>query len=355
MEIDIQEALKRPDVQFIDVRSPGEYVEASIPGAVNIPLFEDREHYQLSIIYYQLGEHEARRAALEVVAPKLPFLVNKITAACGEKTPLLYCKRGGMRSLSLYQVLSLTGIKTLRLKNGYKDYRRYVNNRLSSYNLNNELYVLHGLTGVGKTLVLKELERRDVPTLDLEGLARHRGSVFGAVGFDKPRSQKDFDTHLLQHLDRHSNNPYLVVEGEGRRIGNIYLPRFLTEAMKNGNHFLLTTSLETRVKRIVDTYVQVPLDEIVFEQLKNALYSLRRRLGSQKTDRLISMLEKGDHHAVARILCTDYYDQFYNDSRPECSQFSETIDATDIDQAADQIINKINCTYSVSAHSALQQ
>ncbi len=354
VEIDVQEALKRSDLMFIDVRSPGEFAEASIPGAVNIPLFEDREHDQLSIIYYQLGELEARRVALEMVAPKLPVLIDRIKTVCGKKTPLLYCKRGGMRSFSLYQVLSLMGITAFRLKNGYKDYRRYVNKRLNSYHLKSDLFVLHGLTGVGKTLTLNELERRDIPIIDLERLARHRGSVFGSVGLDNPRSQKDFDTLLLQHLDYHHDEPYFVIEGEGPRIGNIYLPRFLKEAMNSGNHFLLVASLEIRIKRIVDTYIQTPMNDMVIEKLKSALYSLHRRLGPKKTDQLAEMLETGDYYSVAEILCTDYYDQFYSDSRPDCSHFSETIDATDIDRTAEQIIDKINHYYHCSAHQAHQ-
>ncbi len=350
VEIEINEALKRSDLLFVDVRTPVEYKEASIPGAVNIPLFDQREHDQLSIIYYQLGEHEARRAALEMVAPRLPGLVEKITESCGRKIPLLYCKRGGMRSFSLHEVLSLMGITAFRLKYGYKGYRRYIYHRLNSYNLKNELFVLHGLTGVGKTLILDKLGHQGIPTIDLEGLARHRGSVFGAIGIDKPRSQKDFDTLLLQDLDCISNKPYLVIEGEGRRIGNVYLPRFLIEAMNKGNHFLLTAPLEVRAKRIVDTYIESPMSEMRLGQLKTALYSLNNHLGHKKTDYLASMLDEGNYYKAVEILCTDYYDLFYRDSRPEYSKFSETIDATDINRAVEMIINKIRHVYSVSTH-----
>lgn len=352
MEIAVNEALTRPDLLFVDVRSPAEYREASIPGAVNIPLFEDREHYQLSIIYYQLGEHEARRAALDMVAPKLPVLVEKMKAACGEKTPLLYCKRGGMRSLSLYQVLALTGIPAYRLKNGYKGYRRYIVERLHNYELKNRIFVLNGLTGVGKTQLLKELGLRGLPVLDLEGLARHRGSVFGAVGMDRAQSQKDFDALLLQQLELLSTEPYLVLEGEGRRIGSIYLPDFLVAAIKKGEHFLITAPLEVRVQRILDTYIQTPIDARVLEGLKTALLSLRGRLGGNKTERLAAMLEKGHYREVATILCTDYYDHFYSDSRPEYSKFRATIDATVLEAAAEQIITKINDLCSTAAQPA---
>ena len=334
MEIDVREALQQKDLVFIDVRSPAEFEEASIPGAINIPLFNNREHYQLSIIFYQMGEHEARRTALEMAAPKLPELVKKITDACGDRIPLLYCKRGGMRSLSLYQVLSLAGIEACRLKKGYKAFRRHVNEHLRDYNLQVKLNVLHGLTGVGKTLVLEELDKQGFPVLDLEGLARHRGSVFGAVGFEKPRSQKDFDALLLQELDRHNDKPYLFIEGEGQRIGTVYLPHFLVNAMKQGEHFLLTAPLATRVKRILETYIQAPLSDETCRQLLHSLKSLERRLGKRKVDMLTNLIKKGDYYTVAELLCKDYYDHYYNEARPELYSFSKTIDTSDIKQAA---------------------
>ncbi len=339
LEIELKEALKRPDLLFVDVRSPGEYEEASIPGAVNVPLFDNRVHHQLGTIYYQVGEQEARRVALEMVAPALPELVEKIASLCGEKSPLLYCKRGGLRSLSLYQVMSLVGIEVYRLRNGFKAYRRHVTERLKHYRLKNNLVVLNGLTGVGKTLVLKELKNRGIAVLDLEDLARHRGSVFGSVGFTGRRSQKDFDSLLLQALDRYYDEPFLVVEGEGRRIGNIYLPSFLVKAMEEGTHLLLTASLDTRVKRILEEYLQLPLPGKVLPELKSSLLSLKRRLGEQKTNLLANMLDEGNYYEVVKTLCRDYYDHYYRDSRPECADFRATIDATRIDLAADEIIS----------------
>lgn len=344
MEIGIAEALRRSDLLFIDVRSAGEYAGASIPGAVNIPLFNDREHHQIGVIYHQLGENEARHAALIMVSPKLPLLVDNIMKACGEKKPLLYCRRGGLRSSSLYQILTLTGIQSLRLKNGYKAFRRYVNERLNSYQLVSELYILHGLTGVGKTAVLKKLENRGIPVIDLEGLAGHRGSVFGAVGFPKQPSQKDFDARLLEQLDRYGNKPYLVIEGEGRRIGNIYLPLFLSTAMEKGHRLLLTASIENRVDRIVNTYTPASMTAEEFGGLKEALFSLRHRMGHQKVERLISLLDQGEFHTVAEELCTGYYDLFYDDSRPEYSKFDAVIDANDLENATRHITELIECS-----------
>ncbi|MDW7729181.1 MAG: tRNA 2-selenouridine(34) synthase MnmH [Bacillota bacterium] len=337
MEIEIDEALMRSDLVFIDVRSPGEFAESSIPGSVNIPLFDNREHRRLGIVYHRQGEHQARREALNIVAPRLPALVDNITDTCGDRIPLLYCRRGGMRSLSLYQVLSLTGITVLRLKQGYKAYRRYVRKRLSDYNLKSRLVVLHGLTGVGKTTLIKELEHNDIPVIDLEGIARHRGSVFGAVGPDSPRSQKDFDALLLYELDCIKDEPYIIVEGEGRKIGNVYLPKFLVEAMQEGHQLLLEAPLKTRVDRIMEAYNPDMLTGRELNELKAALESLRRRLGNKKVDILMGLLDKEDYREVARILCVEYYDHYYSDSRPESADFDYRIDATDLAEAAKSV------------------
>ncbi|MGM0651574.1 MAG: tRNA 2-selenouridine(34) synthase MnmH [Bacillota bacterium] len=333
MEIEVKEALERTDLVYIDVRSPKEYQNASIPGAINIPLFDDREHHQLGLIYHQVGEKEARLTALDMVAPKLPALVENILKAAGPKTPLLYCYRGGMRSISIYEVLKLTGFNVFRLKKGYKAYRKFINNKLATYSLSSELYVLHGLTGVGKTAVLKKLEQKGYPVIDLEGLAGHRGSVFGSVGDIRERSQKDFDALLLQQLERFKNENLIFIEGEGRRIGNVYLPAFLGKTMDSGFHILLTASLEKRIERILQDYIPKTVPDRLKIELEAAINSLRKRLGCKKTDILIDMLKQEHYHAVVEILCTDYYDLFYKDSKPESAHFHAVLDAEDLDRA----------------------
>lgn len=333
MEIEIAEALDRSDLIFIDVRSPEEYRKASIPGSINIPLFDNQEHHQLGLIYHNVGEKEARLVALEMVSPKLPLLVNRILEAAGSSSPLLYCYRGGMRSLSLYEVLRLTGVNVFRLKKGYKAYRRHINQQLASYSLNSKLYVLHGLTGVGKTAILKNLERKGCPVIDLEELAGHRGSVFGVVGDIKERSQKDFDALLLNKLENFKNEKLIYIEGEGRRIGNVYLPVFLGNAMEKGFQILLTASLEKRVERILQTYIPKPVPDRLKTELETAIRSLRNRLGENKTNLLLEMLKQEQYSKVAEMLCTDYYDLFYKDSKPESAKFDAVIDAEDLGKA----------------------
>ena len=222
------------------------------------------------------------------------------------------------------------------MKGGYRAYRRHIHRRLQNYKLRSTLLVLHGLTGVGKTELIRELMARGYPALDLEGLARHRGSVFGSVGLHGQRSQKDFDTLLLHELDRFNGAPYLIVEGEGRRIGNVHLPAFLVEAMENGVHLMITASLADRVKRITGEYLPPVLTAPEIEQIREALCHLRRRLGAAKTGYLLEQLDAGRYDTVVETLCRDYYDRLYGDAKPGRYDFMATIDTTDMEQAVEQ-------------------
>ena len=344
-EITVEEALARDDLVYVDVRSPEEFVRESIPEAVNIPLFNDIERKELGSIYHSRGEAEARRTGLQLASAKLPRLVEEIGAAAGGRTPLLYCWRGGLRSASLCQILSLVQAPALRLKGGYRAYRRYVHRALMQYRLEQETVVLRGLTGVGKTDLICRLRERGYAAVDLEGLALHRGSVFGAVGFPHRRSQKDFDALLLQELLRFRHFSYLVLEGEGKRIGDVHLPPFLAEAMEKGVHLHLTAPLPARVRRIVEEYLPLTPGMEEKAQLREAVLALRQRLGQGCTGRLLDLLESGDYYAAAEILCTDYYDHLYYDSRPGRYPYLAEVDSGDLERAADEVAGLLDRHY----------
>ena len=329
--IPYEEAKKMTDIQFIDVRSPAEFAEACIPEAINIPLYNEEERHELGITYKEQGAAPARMRGLQLAAPKLPHLVEEILAACAGKIPVLYCWRGGTRSESVFVILHLLRIPAYQLQGGYKGYRRYVHQRLEDFGPLPQAVVLHGLTGVGKTRILLMLKDLGYPVLDLEGLALHRGSVFGSLGLPNPRSQKSFEGLLLQELEKYRDAPYLLMEGEGKKVGPVYVPTFLVEQMRQGHHILLEAPLETRVERILKEYVQDRAE--VIEGAKESLTYISERLGREGAGRIRVCLEEGRIRDAVRELCAHYYDHLYLDSRKDDDHYAASVDATGVEEA----------------------
>ena len=175
-------------------------------------------------------------------------------------------------------------------------------------------------------------------------MARHRGSVFGSVGLHGQRTQKDFDTLLLHELDRFNGAPYLIVEGEGRRIGNVHLPAFLVEAMENGVHLMVTASLADRVNRIAGEYLPAVLTAPEIEQ--SAMRSVTCAGALARQNRLsLEQLDAGRYDTVVETLCRDYYDRLYGDAKPGRYDFIATIDTADMGRAVEQtaaLIDRLN-------------
>ncbi len=337
MEIPVEDIVQRQDLCYIDLRSPGEHRQASIPGSFNIPLFNDREREELGVIYHNQGSFPARMRGLEIGSRKLPELAGDILSVSRDKLPLLYCWRGGLRSEAVYENLKMAGINCLRLQGGYRSFRRFINRTLQNYHIRPRLVVLHGLTGTGKTLLLNVMASRYQPVLDLEGLACHRGSVFGKIGIKRERSQKDFEAMLWWQLENMQKSPFILVEGEGRRIGNLFLPDFLRQAMQEGIHLLVTAPLEVRAGRIALEYTSNPLSGEEKEQFYRAIKLLSRKLGKEKTEYLLECIKREDYFEAALYLCKEYYDHYYEDARPGKQFFEETIDATCLEEGASQL------------------
>ncbi|NMA91856.1 MAG: tRNA 2-selenouridine(34) synthase MnmH [Firmicutes bacterium] len=344
--IELQEALSRTDLVLIDVRSPEEYTRESIPGAINIPLFSDDQRHRLGSIYKVEGEPAARRAGFNYLCPRLPEIVDHICKTAGTRIPLLYCWRGGLRSLSLLRILNILKIPALRLKGGYRAYRRYVHRELGSYQFKPEAVILNGLTGAGKTAIIKQLIVRGYPAIDLEGLARHRGSVFGNIGLDdEERSQKDFESLLLLELNKFQEAPYIVLEGEGSRIGPLHLPQFLIQAIRDGVHVQVIAPLELRVQRIYREYLSPGLTADNRDRILEGLLALEHRLGKVKTGHLLTLLKEGKYLPVVKEICADYYDRLYKDAKPRGREFAAVLEANQVDEATEQLIGFLNRRY----------
>ena len=245
-----------PNVQFIDLRSPCEFIESSIPGAVNVPIFSNEERVEVGTIYRQSGEKAARWKAMELVSPKIPAILTSIKqfSDLGLK-PVIYCWRGGMRSKSTSFFANLAGLNIYRLVDGYRGYRKYILEKSSTL-LPNTSFVLHGKTGVGKTEILQYLKSQELPVLDLEKAANHKGSIFGSFGMGLPNSQKMFDSYLYQQILAIQGSGYCILEAESSRIGKVSIPLNVLDSIKNGVHILIKRSISDRVDRIYQEYVK---------------------------------------------------------------------------------------------------
>lgn len=332
-EISIDEAIDTCAF-FVDVRSEGEFTEATIPGAVNIPLLRDEERALVGKVYKEEGAQKARDLGLKFVSPRLPALVREFNEISRQGPLVVFCWRGGLRSKSVASVLETMGIQVARLIGGYKAYRRYVNEYLSRP-LPQKIVVLHGLTGVGKTEVLEHLDRLGVSAIDLEGLAHNRGSVFGNIGMPPQPSQKDFEGRLAAELRRVEKSGYAVVECESRRIGRIILPPSLVNGMRAGLHILLYCSMDHRVKRIVDIYTSG--SDRNREKLVEAISSLEQRLGKVKVGELKEMVKENCFAEVAGYLLREYYDPLYRYPDRPTDGYDLSVDSGDPQQAAEKI------------------
>lgn len=308
-EIDIEEALQLKNVIFIDLRSESEFKEATIPGAINLPLFNDQERSLLGQVYRQEGPAAARYLGLEISAPKLPLLIKRIGELVRKQPVVLFCWRGGMRSASIDAVCQLMSIPSRRLVDGYKSYRRKVYRYLWHTPIKREAVVLHGLTGVGKTELLHELQRMGLPAIDLEGMAGNRGSVFGGINLPDAPGQKMFEAALAEKMWSTEQYPFFLVECESRRLGKVNLPTPLLEAMQKGKRILVYDTLENRVQRLIKVYAED--GEKNQEQILRALGCLKERLGGEKVKRLQEQFLKREYEDFVRMLLIEYYDPIY--------------------------------------------
>lgn len=293
---------------LVDVRSPGEFKEASIKGAINIPLFDDEERKIIGTVYTRESIEKAKRIGLEVASKKLLHIYDEIKELLKQYDKIiLFCARGGMRSGVLGMLLSSMGVNTERINEGYKGYRRFVIENLPKVNESAQYIVLHGNTGVGKTEILKQLECDGFDVLDLEGFANHRGSLLGTVGLGETTSQKQFESNIY-HMLQERKSSYVFIEAESKRIGNTTIPDFVFEKMKAGIHIFVHADIHFRTDLIIKEYTKW---ENCNQEIIDCLKRLEKYIGATNLDRYIQLVLNSEYEVVVSELMIKHYDPMY--------------------------------------------
>lgn len=343
LDIKYEDIDKLSNYIFIDVRSPDEYKEATIPNSINIPLFNNEERALVGTVYKEKGQVEATQLGVQIVSPKIPGFMENITELSTNKTPIFFCWRGGMRSKTMATLYDLMyPDSSYRLTGGYRAYREFILENINNTQITIPTFVLHGMTGVGKTMILNELEQLGLFVIDLEGLAGHRGSIFGGIG-NVPVNQKAFDSELYEAFKNLNTSNSLIIEAESQRIGKIIVPDNILDAKSKGHHILVFASKETRIKRIIEEYQPVNFKN----EIHDAIKKLERRIPTEHRKDLITAYENNNFEKVVAILLDHYYDPRYQFSTDQYHQgpFFE-VNSDDIHAAAKAIhgyvLNTVN-------------
>jgi len=293
----------RNSIPIVDVRSPSEYSKAHVPGAYNIPLLNDEERASVGTTYKNQGRIEAIKLGFSIVGPKILEKVDAAEQIAGNGGKLiLYCWRGGMRSENMAWLFSRADIECYLLKGGYKSYRKLVKGYM---NKPEKVWILGGMTGCGKTEILQALSGIGEQVIDLEGLANHKGSAFGAIGEEAQPETKHFENLLFEELLKMQMDVPIWVEDESRIIGKVHIPEEFFFNMRNSPVFKVELEKHFRIKRLVNQYTQTDP-----QQLIDAVSKIRRKLGGLNTQKAIEAIKERDYYNAANIILT-YYDKAY--------------------------------------------
>ncbi|NNE78877.1 MAG: tRNA 2-selenouridine(34) synthase MnmH [Silicimonas sp.] len=329
---------------IIDVRSPSEYAEDHVPGAINLPALSDAERARVGTIYVQDSAFKARKIGAALVARNAAsHIEGPLADKDGGWQPLVYCWRGGQRSASFASILQQIGWRAECLCGGYRSYRRLVVRRLYEDRFLSPVILLDGNTGTAKTEVLALLNDRDIQVIDLEALANHRGSALGGQG-EQP-SQKAFETRLAREVDALDPARPVVIEAESSKVGKLSLPTGLFAAMKDARRLRIEAPVKARAAYLTRTYGDLVQDTTV---LMDRLDRLVRLQGREKVQAWKDMALAGQHVDLAEQLIRDHYDPRYIKGRERRNPGEETVlaandlGAEDLDRLADDVARIVN-------------
>ena len=296
----------------IDVRSPAEFAQDHVPGAINLPVLSNEERARVGTIYVQQSAFLGRKVGAALVFRNAAnHIETQLMDKDGGWRPLVYCWRGGQRSGSFAWMLGQIGWRSDVVDGGYRSFRRLVNKSLYDDALPHRVVLLDGYTGTAKTALLYLLAARGVQVLDLEGMAAHRGSLLGATATPQP-SQKQFETRIASALCRLDPTMPVLVEAESSKVGNRVIPPSLWTAMKAAPRIEVTAPVAARAAYLVQAY-----DDILSDgpRLRHKLDMLRKHRGKAIVDGWLDLITADDRPGLTTALMQQHYDPSYDKSR----------------------------------------
>jgi tRNA 2-selenouridine synthase len=345
--LDLLKKQKEGSIDLIDVRSPQEFADFRIPGSINIPVFDNAERAEVGTIYKQIGPEAAKEKGLEIFSAKLPAFISHFQSLGKER--IVYCWRGGMRSKTAATVVDLMELKVSRLNGGIRSYRQWVVKQLETQQFIQKMYVLNGFTGTGKTILLHRLKKVGCPVLDLEGMANHRGSIFGQIGLT-PNNQKTFESLLVQEMVHYDDAPFILLEGESKRIGKATLPASLYDAKENSVQIFIHLPVEKRIENILREYHPDEHRDGVIE----AFHRIQRHIHTPIAKEIDENLKTGNFASAVKLLLEYYYDPRYEHTLNQYPDDKQVhIYADDLDEAFEKLLSLINskekCSFSLDS------
>jgi tRNA 2-selenouridine synthase len=317
-----------PADTIIDVRAPSEFAQDHLPGAINLPVLTDAERAEVGTIYTRESAFLARKIGAALVAANAArHLQGPLADKSGAWQPLIYCWRGGQRSGAFATILDQVGWRVHLLEGGYRSYRRLVVATLYETPLPHQLTVIEGGTGTAKTRLLHHLRDAGAQVIDLEGLAQHRGSLFGGLSVEQP-SQKLFESRLATELSKLDPNRMTWIEAESSKVGARLIPPALWALMGSAPRIEIRAPLAARAAFLCRAYADLTED---IETLHRQIDRLRSYHAADKIDAWHALAEAGDFAALAAALVLDHYDPRYAKSAARHDMAMRHLDMNDLD------------------------
>ena len=309
---------------ILDVRSPVEFERGHIPGATNFPLFSNEERAKIGTVYKEEGRDAAIELGLAFVAPRADRIVEKARALSVGNKVRIHCWRGGLRSKEMVRLLQDSGLQAVALAGGYKSYRRWAQKVVSEPR---EILILCGLTGTGKTDILESLGELGEQILNLEDLANHRGSSYGALGMPPQPTTHHFGNLIAERLFGFNSSERVWIEAESPQVGTCWIPEHLAAAMRSAPAVETTRSLDERLDILTKTYGDADRDQLII-----ATERIEKRLGGERTRDAVKLIRQDDLRGATAIIL-EYYDRTYLAHQKRRGPDTMKVDVSGLDPA----------------------